>query len=127
MNQYISVGLAMLAGGAIGAIAVQGLHAQAKPPVYVVGEITVTDMDAFVKEYVPQMTAYNKKGGGRLLAGGVKITPLTGTAPQRAAITIWNSLGEVQAARNSDEFKKIRAIGAKYATFREYAVEGLAR
>jgi len=32
MNRYLTIGLAMLAGAALGASAVQGLHAQAKPP-----------------------------------------------------------------------------------------------
>ncbi len=117
----------MLAGVAIGAFAVQGLHAQAKPPVYTVAEITVTNMDAYMKEYVPQVQTYNKTGGGKLLAASVKVTPLTGSAPQRVAINIWPSLDALQAARNSAEFKKIRAVGDKYATFHEYAVEGLAQ
>ena len=32
MNRSVTVGLAMLAGAALGAAAVEGLHAQAKPP-----------------------------------------------------------------------------------------------
>ncbi len=34
---------------------------------------------------------------------------------------------KLQAWRNDAEFNRIRAIGEKYATFREYAVEGLAQ
>jgi len=34
MNQRIVSGLTLLAGIAIGATAIQGLHAQAKPPTY---------------------------------------------------------------------------------------------
>jgi len=41
----------MLAGAAIGAAAVNGLHAQAKSPLYVVSEIDVTNPDAYGKEY----------------------------------------------------------------------------
>ena len=37
--------LALLAGAAIGAVAVQGLHAQTKAPVYVVTETDITDLD----------------------------------------------------------------------------------
>ena len=36
MNRSIATGLTLLAGAAIGATAIQGLHAQAKPPTYVV-------------------------------------------------------------------------------------------
>jgi hypothetical protein len=53
MKTYYTVGLSMLAGVGIGAVAVQTLHAQAKPPVYVVTEIDVTNVDAYNKEYVP--------------------------------------------------------------------------
>jgi hypothetical protein len=35
--------LAVLVGAALGAVTVQGLRAQAQPPVYVVAEIDVTD------------------------------------------------------------------------------------
>jgi uncharacterized protein (DUF1330 family) len=115
----------MLAGIAVGGLAVQGLHAQGKTPIYTVAEITVTNMDAYMKEYVPQVQAYNKTGGGKLLAASVKVTPLTGSAPQRVAINVWPSMEALQAARNSDNFKKIRAIGDKYATFHEFAVEAV--
>jgi hypothetical protein len=36
MNQRIALGLTLLAGVAIGATAIQGLHAQAKPPAFLV-------------------------------------------------------------------------------------------
>src|SRR5262249_15723020 len=43
MKQYLGLGLALLAGTAIGAAGVSVLHAQAKPPVYLVTEIDVTN------------------------------------------------------------------------------------
>ena len=42
MNRTITIGLAMLASAALGAAAVERLHAQAKPPVYQVVEIETT-------------------------------------------------------------------------------------
>lgn len=90
MKNFLTPGLAMLAGIAIGAVAVQGLHAQAKPPIYTVAEITVKNMDAYMKEYVPEVQAYNKKSGAKLLAASVKITPLNGIPPQRAGLyPVW--------------------------------------
>ena len=41
MKTRYTVALSMIAGAALGAAAIQGLHAQAKPPVYAVAEITV--------------------------------------------------------------------------------------
>jgi hypothetical protein len=41
MKTCYAVSLAMVSGIAIGAVAVQGLHAQGKPPVYQVVEILI--------------------------------------------------------------------------------------
>jgi len=46
MKTYYTVGLSMLAGIGIAAVAMQTLHAQGKPPVYVVTEIEVSNVDA---------------------------------------------------------------------------------
>src|SRR2546430_3014800 len=93
MKTQYTVTLAMVAGFGLGAIAVQGLHAQAKPPVYSVTEITVTDLDAYTKEYAPLAQASIKKSGGKLLAAGQKVTSLEGAPPApRIAIHQWDSL-----------------------------------
>jgi uncharacterized protein (DUF1330 family) len=125
MNRLLTPGLAMLAGVAIGGLAVQGLHAQAKPPVYTVTEIDVQNVDAYVKEYVPVVQPLIKKGGGTLLAASLKVTAMLGTAPKRVAINRWDSLEAAQALYNSPDYKAAEAIGKKYATFRRYAVEGM--
>ena len=73
MKTQYAVSLAMLAGVAVGALlAVQGLHAQAKPPVYTVTEIDVTNIDAYTKEYAPLAQAAFEASGGKLLAAGRK-------------------------------------------------------
>jgi len=48
LNTKYKYALAMGISFALGAVAVQGLHAQSKPPAYYIGEITVKDQDAFV-------------------------------------------------------------------------------
>ena len=62
-TRYV-IALSLLAGTALGAAAVQGLHAQAKPPVYYVAEIDVTDLDGWTKEYAPKAQALIKEMGG---------------------------------------------------------------
>jgi uncharacterized protein (DUF1330 family) len=125
MKTQYTVTLAMLAGVAVGALAVQGLHAQAKPPVYVVTEIDVKNIDAYVKEYTPLVIATIKNSGGKILAAGQRLTTLEGTPPKpRVAISVWDSLEKAQAWRNSAEYKKARTIGDKYAKYRSFAVEG---
>jgi uncharacterized protein (DUF1330 family) len=133
MKTYYTVTLAMLAGAAIGGGAVNGLHAQAKPPLYVVAEIDVTNPDAYGKEYAPKAQALIKGSGGRFVAiGGVagagagKVTAFDGEAPKRVTVQVWDSMDQYQAYRNLPAFKETRQIGEKYAKFHTFAVEGAA-
>jgi uncharacterized protein (DUF1330 family) len=118
--------LALLAGAAIGAVAVQGLHAQTKAPVYLVTETDISDVDAFVKEYLPVVLPTIKAAGGRRVAAGQNIVVFEGPSPgTRVAINAFDSLEAVQAWRASADFKAARKIGEKYAKFRAFAVEGI--
>lgn len=126
MKTRFAAALALLAGAAIGAVAVQGLHAAANPPAYVVTEIDIADLDAYQKEYVPLAQASVKASGGRLVAAGQKIVALEGAPPgTRVAINQFDSLEAVQAWRNSAQYKEARKIGDKYGKFRAFAIEGL--
>jgi len=126
MRIQYSVPLAMLAGVAIGAVAVQTLHAQAKAPIYFIAEIDVSNVDAYVKEYAPKAQTIIKAGGGRLLAAGQKVTSLEGEPPKpRVAVWVFDSMEQIQGWRNSAEYKEHRKIGDKYAKFRAFTIEGL--
>jgi uncharacterized protein (DUF1330 family) len=118
--------LAVLAGFAIGAAAVQALHAAAGPPTYLVTEVAISDLDAYQKEDLPVVQASIKAAGGRLIAGAQNILVFEGPSPgTRVAINRFDSLDAVQAWRNSDQFKEARKIGDKYAKFRSFAIEGM--
>jgi len=125
MRTHFTVALSTLVGIAIGAIAGQGLQAQSKAPVYTVTEVEVTNIERFLKEYVPLAQASDRAARGRVIAVGAKIIALDGVAPSRAAIQRWDSLEKMHAWRNSSEFKKAREVGNKYAKFRSFAIEGL--
>jgi len=126
MKTQYALALAVAAGFGLGAIAVQGLHAQAKPPVYVVAEIDVSNLDAYVKEYAPLAQAAIKAGGGRILAVGQNVTSIEGAPPkQRVAIQQWPSMEQFKAYRASTALADARKIGDKYAKFRSFAIEGL--
>jgi uncharacterized protein (DUF1330 family) len=128
MKTRYTVGLAMLAGFGLGAVAVQGIHAQAKPPIYYVAEIDVKDVDAYTKEYAPKAQATIKAHGGKLLAAGQKVTSIEGDPPKpRVAIQQWESMEKIQAWRNSAEYKEARKIGEQYAKFRAFTIEGVAQ
>jgi uncharacterized protein (DUF1330 family) len=78
----------MLAGAAIGAAALGGLHARTKPKAYLVTELQVLDAAA-TAAYGPKVQATQKAAGGRVIntAGG-RVTSLEGAPPpQRVAIT----------------------------------------
>jgi uncharacterized protein (DUF1330 family) len=127
MKAYFTVGLSLLAGTALGAAAVQGLHAQAKPPVYYIAEIDVANIDAWQKDYAPRAQAVIKAAGGKVLAAGQKVTSIEGTAPKpRVAVIQWESSEQVQAWRNSAAFKELVPIREKLGTVRSFTVEGLA-
>ena len=128
MKTQYTAALAVVAGFGLGAVAVESLHAQAKPPVYYIVEIDVTNPAAYAKEYVPRASAGSKAASGRTLAQGGKVTVLEGQPPKgRVVVQVWDSVEKLQAWRNSKEFKELRKIGEKYATFRSYAVEGVSQ
>ena len=128
MKTHYSVTLAMLAGFGLGAVAVQGLHAQAKPPVYQVVEIEPSNMDAYLKDYVPKAQTAIKAAGGKFLAAGGKTTTIEGEPPKsRVVIQQWDSVEKIKAYRDSAAFKELLPLRDKMAKFRSYAVEGVAQ
>jgi uncharacterized protein (DUF1330 family) len=126
MKTRSAAALALMAGFAIGAVAVRGLHAAGAAPAYVVTEVGISDLDAYQKDYVPLAQASIEASGGRLVAAGQNIVVYEGPSPgTRVAINRFDSLDAVQAWRNSDQFKEARKVGDKYAKFRAFAIEGL--
>jgi len=128
MKTRYTVALAMFAGFGLGAVAVQGLHAQAKPPVYQVVEINASDLETYVKDYVPKARAAITAAGGKFLAAGGKTTTIEGAPPtNRVVIQQWESVEKIKAYRDSAAFKDLLPLRNKLATFRSYAVEGEAQ
>ena len=111
---------------ALGALAVEVLHAQAKPPVYYIAEVDVTDLEGYVKEFASRAAA-SAQAYGSDLAASQKVTAIEGTSPKgRVVVMRWDSLEQVQAWRDSPEYKEDRKIGDQYAaSIRAYTVEGL--
>lgn len=111
MRTWYVVALAVVVGFGLGAVVVQGLHAQVKPSVYYIGEIDVTNPDAYVKEYAPRAQATVKAAGGRILALGGKVTAIEGQPPKsRVTVQVWNSMENMQAWRNSN-LRDLRGYG----------------
>ena len=126
MKAQYAIALALLAGFGLGAVADQGLRAEAKPPAYYISEIVVRDLDPYLKDYLPKVKASVEAFGGKSLAGGDKIIPIEGDPPKhRVALVVFDSLDQLMAWRNSPQYKENRKISDKYATVEAYAVEGV--
>ena len=128
MKTRHTVALSIWAGVAIGAAAVQALHAQAKPPAYVVAEIDVMNLEPYDKEYVPPAAKAVTDGGGKYIVRGGRTVAFYGEPPKpRIAVMAFESMEKAQAAFNSSAYKEAKKVGDKYAKFRVYAVEGLSQ
>ena len=120
--------VAVVAAFGLGAVMIEGLHAQApaRPSIIQVSEINVSNTDGYLKEYAPKTQAAIKKAGGRFLAAGGKVTNFEGQAVKgRVVLIAWESVEKYQAYRDSAENKELRKVGNKYGKFRIYAVEAL--
>jgi uncharacterized protein (DUF1330 family) len=128
MKTRYTVALSIWAGVVVGAAAVQALHAQAKPPAYVVAEIDVINTEPFDKEYVPPAAKAVTDGGGKYLVRGGRTVAFYGAPPKaRIAVMAFENLEKAQAAFDSSAFKEAKKVGDKYANFRVYAVEGVSQ
>jgi uncharacterized protein (DUF1330 family) len=124
MNTKFKFALAVVASAALGAAAMQGLHAQAKPKAYVVSETEVLDAAAQAA-YTPLIRAALQAAGSRPVGRpGGRIVAIDGTAPKRVGINEWDSLEQAQAFYNSKAYKDLapqRDKGVK--TIRRFIVE----
>src|SRR5262245_40546018 len=115
----------MIASAALGAAAVQTLHAQTKPPAYNIVEITIKDQDGYNKEYLPLTKALTDAGGKFLVRGGKTIS-YEGAAPAPRVVVIqFENLDKLQALYDSAPYKQAVAIGDKFATQRIFGAEGV--
>ena len=125
MKSRTKVMLALVAAFGLGGAVVETLHAQSKKtPVYIVNEIEVTNLDAYMKEYAPTAQALIKKHKGRLVAATQSTKAIEGAPPaKRVAINLWDSIDDYNAFRK--ENANNRKIGDKYAKWRTYAVDAV--
>lgn len=121
--------LAALAGGVIGALAVNGLHAQApsasKSPAYYIAEFEVTDPEG-IKPYSARVGATLEPFGGRFMVRGGRIAPLEGEPPKRLVVIAFDSMEKAQGWYDSPAYQEIRPMRHKAAKSRAYIVEGTA-
>jgi uncharacterized protein (DUF1330 family) len=128
MNTRSTVALSTLAGIALGAVAVQGIHAQVRIPTYYIAEVEVTNLDGYTKDFLPRDEQNITAFGGRILATGPRVATIEGDPPKsRVVLLVWDDIEKMQSWRNAPQSRDIQAIGHKYAKFRSFTVEGLPR
>jgi uncharacterized protein (DUF1330 family) len=109
----------------LGGIAIQTLHAQAKPPVYMVAINELTDPDGYKNEYLPKAQAAIKAHGGVYVAAG-QGTIIDGSFPSgRVVILRWDSLEALKAWHESPDYQAALKIGKQYAKYNLVAVDAV--
>ena len=126
MTKSRNLALALLTGVGLGALGVHTIYAAAKPPVYYIGEIDVTDQTGYLKDFSPKSQAAVKAGGAKFLAIGGHPVGLAGDPPKsRIVIQQWESMEAMKKWFDSPAQTELRAIQAKYSKVRIYALTGL--
>jgi|SRR3954447_9348563 uncharacterized protein (DUF1330 family) len=125
MKTHYTIALSVVVGVAIGAAAIQTLHAQAKPPVYMVAINEISDQEGYTKQYLPTAQKTIKDHGGVYVAAGPG-TQIDGSFPKgRVVILRWESSEALQGWRHSPEYENIRKVGEGFAKYNVVAVDGV--
>ena len=126
MRTQYTIALSLLAGFALGGLAVQGLHAQAKLKAYSIGEIVPIAGATISPSYLAAARKALADAGGRSM-GTLKgrIFHAEGEPPPiSVAMTEWDSADDARAFFQSKAWKDLAPEGEKTAkTVRRYIVE----
>ena len=93
--------------------------------VYMITDISIKD-EATYAVYVKKVREIVEKHGGRYLARGGAVTPLTDNwKPERVAIIAFESIEQIQECFSSAEYLKIAPLREESTASRAIVVEGL--
>jgi uncharacterized protein (DUF1330 family) len=125
MKVGYGIALATAAGALVGGSAVETLHAQAKPPIYMVAVNEVSNQDGYAKEYLPDAQKAIKDHGGVYVAAG-STQQVVGAMPSgRGVILKLESMDALLKWRNSPEYQAALKKGEKYAKYNIIAIPGV--
>jgi uncharacterized protein (DUF1330 family) len=126
MNRFIVIGLAMLAGAALGAAAVSELGAQGRPPgAFAIIDISdITDPEVFSRQLLPKSTATLVPFGGQYVIRTDNITGIDGTPPKRLIVIAFNNPQTAKAWVGSAAEKEIGALRMKSTRSRVFIADG---
>jgi uncharacterized protein (DUF1330 family) len=116
--------LALLSGFGLGAIAIQGLHAQGtKVGAYVIVDITQINDPTIFKSLLLKEPQAVEAFGGRFVARTNYITGLDGVAPLRFVVIAFDSVQKAKDWNDSAAQTEINAIRMKSTTSRSFIIE----
>jgi uncharacterized protein (DUF1330 family) len=126
MRANHKLAIALVVGIAAGGAIIEGLHAQTKPPVYVVVDIAdITDPEGF--KAIPPLSGPETLApfGGRYVIRTEKITALDGTPPKRFVVIAFDSADKAQAWKASESAQKVDVIRDKTTRSSQFLIDGM--
>ncbi len=125
MKTNYAIFLSGLVGIGLGGAAMQAIHAQTTPPVYMVAINEVSNQEGYSKEYLPDAQKAIKDHGGIYIAAG-PTQQVTGSLPSgRGVVLKWESMDALMKWRNSPEYQAALKKGEKYAKYNIIAIPGV--
>jgi uncharacterized protein (DUF1330 family) len=126
MKTNYKLAIALVAGAALGSAVIQTIHAQAKPPTYVVVALRkINDAAGFKTDVADKAPAAMANSGGKFVIRTDKITAIDGTPPQRFVLIQFESAEKATAWRNSELQKAVDAARMKTTDSLSFMVEGM--
>jgi len=125
MNRFITLGLTLLAGVAIGAAAINGLNAQNKAPgAYAVVDLSEISNPDLFKTLLPKAEPAATAFGGKFIVRTENIVGLDGTPPKRFVVISFDSMDKAKAWDASPAQKEITNIRERSTKSRQFIVDG---
>ena len=125
MKPTYRIVIALAAGAALGAAAIQGLQAQAKPPAYVIAAHNEIMDEAALKTFTERATPVVASQGGRFIIRSANPAQLTGEAPKRFAVIQFENPEKARSWYGSAEMKPLNEIRDKAMKVRIFLVDGV--
>ena len=126
MKANTKLAITLIAGVALGGAVVQTIHAQAKPPTFVVVALRkINDPATFKTEVVEKAAAAMANSGGKYVIRTDKITALDGNPPQRYVLIQFDSPEKAKAWKDSALQKAVDAARMKTTDSLSFMVEGM--
>ena len=126
MKRLLVPALTMLVGFAVGATAINGLHAQVKAPgAYVVVDISSINNPDVFKTLLPKAGPAADAFGAKFIVRTENIVGLDGTPPKRFVVIGFDSMDKANAWYKSAAQQEVENIRKQSTTSREFIVEGM--